>query len=153
MWPWRVKMPSQNFLRLLLLLMLVMRIQSSYLSKISRFITVEKNQSCGEISDFCKEFVQFMEFDRIYAVFVLNLCGEKMTNMRSVRIVLATVCCRFVSWGLVIKLIFIQTLSLVKILNWSQARFWSWSLVIILPLILCRSYEIQKLGFGQYFEL
>ena len=46
MWPWRVKMPTQNLLRLLLLLMLVMRI------------------------------------------------------------VLATVCCRFGSWGLVIKLNF-----------------------------------------------
>ena len=51
MWPWRVKMPTQNLLRLLLLLMLVMRI------------------------------------------------------------VLATVCYRFGSWGLVIKLNFVQTLS------------------------------------------
>ena len=41
--------------------------QSSYLSQISQIIFVEKNLSCGEISDFCKEFEQFMEFYR-------NLC-------------------------------------------------------------------------------
>ena len=44
-----------------------------------------------------------------------------------------------------------------------KAKFWDFELksgnilklelVIILPLIFCRSYEIQKLGFGQYFEL
>ena len=62
--------------------------QSSYLSQISKIISVEKNLSYGEISDFCKEFDKFMEFYRKYAVFALNLCGEnlcgeKMTNMRS----------------------------------------------------------------------
>ena len=39
-------------------------LQTSYLSQI---ISVEKNLSCGEISDYCKEFEQFMEFYR-------NLC-------------------------------------------------------------------------------
>ena len=34
---------------------------------ISLTLSVEKNLSCGEISDFCKEFEQFMEFYR-------NLC-------------------------------------------------------------------------------
>ena len=53
MWPWRVKMPTQNFLRLLLLLMLI---------------------------------------------------DEE-------RIVLVTVCCRFGSWGFVIKLKIFQNLS------------------------------------------
>ena len=37
------------------------------LSQISQIISVEKNLLCGEISDFCKEFEQFMEFYR-------NLC-------------------------------------------------------------------------------
>ena len=41
--------------------------QTSYLSQISQIISVEKNLSCGEISDFCKEFEQFIEFYR-------NLC-------------------------------------------------------------------------------
>ena len=41
--------------------------QTSYLSQISQIIFVEKNLSCGEISDFCKEFEQFVEFYR-------NLC-------------------------------------------------------------------------------
>ena len=41
--------------------------QSSYLTEISQIISVGKNLSCGEISDFSKEFEQFMEFYR-------NLC-------------------------------------------------------------------------------
>ena len=41
--------------------------KTSYLSQISQILFVEKNLSCGEISDFCKEFEQFMEFYR-------NLC-------------------------------------------------------------------------------
>ena len=41
--------------------------QTSYLSQISQIIFVEKNLSCGEISDFWKDFEQFMEF-------YLNLC-------------------------------------------------------------------------------
>ena len=40
---------------------------TSYLPQISQIISVEKNLSCGEISDFCKEFEQFMAFYR-------NLC-------------------------------------------------------------------------------
>ena len=75
MWPWRVKMPTQNLLRLLLLLMLVMRI------------------------------------------------------------VLASVCSRLGSWGLVIKLNFLSDFE-HKV--WS--RFCSWE-----------SGEILKLKFGQYF--
>ena len=75
MWSWRVKMPTQNLLRLLLLLMLMMRI------------------------------------------------------------VLATVCCRFGSWGLVIKLSFCSDFE-HKV--WS--RFWSW-----------KSGEILNVKFGQYF--
>ena len=51
-------------------------VQSSYLSRISRIISVEKNLSCGEISDFCKEFEQFMEFYQNLCRY-LNLCGEK----------------------------------------------------------------------------
>ena len=51
--------------------------QTSYLSQISQIIFVEKNLPCGEISDFCKEFEQFMEFYQNLFLFVLNLCGEK----------------------------------------------------------------------------
>ena len=75
MWPWRVKMPTQNLLRVLLLLKLMMRIM------------------------------------------------------------LATVCCRFGSWGMVIKLNFCSDFQ-HKV--WSGV--WSWS-----------SGEILKLKFGQYF--
>ena len=38
--------------------------QTSYLSQLSQIIFVEKNLSCGEISDFCREFEQLMEFYR-----------------------------------------------------------------------------------------
>ena len=75
MWPWRVKMATQNLLRLLLLLILMMRV------------------------------------------------------------VLATVCCRFGSWSLVIKLNYCSDFE-HKV--WS--RFWSWSWG-----------EILKLKFGHYF--
>ena len=75
MWPWRVKMPTQNLLRLLLLPMLMMRI------------------------------------------------------------VIATVCCRFGSWGLIIKLNFCSDFE-QKVLS----RFLNWS-----------SGEILKLKFGRYF--
>ena len=75
MWPWCVKMPTQNLLILLLLLMLIMRI------------------------------------------------------------VLATVSCRFGSWGLAVKLNFCSDFQ-QKV--WSGV--WSWS-----------SGKILKLKFGQYF--
>ena len=69
-------------------------VQTSYLSQISQIISVEKNLSCGEISDFCKEFEQFLEFYQNLCRFVLNLCGEnfcggKMTNMRSDMVIIA----------------------------------------------------------------
>ena len=68
--------------------------QTSYLSRISRIISVENILSCGEISDFCKEFEQFMAFYQKFMLFLFkicveknlcgeNLCGEKMINMRS----------------------------------------------------------------------
>ena len=108
MWPWRVKMPTQNLLRLLLLLMLVMRI------------------------------------------------------------VLITGCCRFGSWGLVIKLTFCSDFEHTvwsRFFNWSSGkilklkfgqsfaadgwlRLWSLILVEILKLELVK---ILKLKFGHYF--
>ena len=58
--------------------------QTSYLSWISRIISVEKILSCGEFSDFCKEFEQVMAvFIEIYAVFVLNMCEEKSVWRKS----------------------------------------------------------------------
>ena len=67
--------------------------QSSYLSLISQIIFVEKNLSCGEFQISVKNLNNLWSFIKIYVVFVLNLCGEKsvwknlcgekMTNMRS----------------------------------------------------------------------
>ena len=77
MWPWRVKMPTQNMLRLFLLLVLVMRI------------------------------------------------------------LLATLCCWFGSWGLVIKLNFYSDFEhFGQDCEFEvQARFWSWSMICILLLM------------------
>ena len=62
----------------------ISRSQTSYLSKISRIISVEKNLSCGEISNFCKEFEQFMEFYRNLFCFCSQfvwrkICVEKIS--------------------------------------------------------------------------
>ena len=87
MWPWRVKMPTQTLLRLLLLLMLI------------------------------------------------------------VRIMLATVCYRFGSWRLVLKLNFFSDFEhkgWSRFWSWSSARFWNWSLFSILPLMFCRGYEVES---------
>ena len=111
MWPWRVKMPTQNLLRLLLLLMLVMRI------------------------------------------------------------VLATVCCRFGSWGLVIKLNFCpdfehfsQDCLKLKFRRDFEAEVWSvfccWCLVDVMKLNLGQDsevgcwclVEVTKLNLGQDYE-
>ena len=61
--------------------------QSSYLSRISRIIFVEKKLSCGEISAFYTEFEQFMEFYQSFCRFcsksmwrkicVEKICAEK----------------------------------------------------------------------------
>ena len=61
--------------------------------------------------------------------------------MLMMRIVLATVCCRFGSWGLVINWStgFVQDFD-VEV----QARFWSWSLVGILLLIFGWHYEVES---------
>ena len=99
MWPWRAKMPTQNLLRLLLLLMLV------------------------------------------------------------TRIVLATICGRFRSWGLVKKLNFCSDFEhkvWSRFRSWSKGEIWSWSLVssfcwcfveVILILV-----EILKLGLANIFK-
>ena len=63
--------------------------------------------------------------------------------MLVMRIVLATVCCRFGSWGLLIELYFCWDFEHfgqnfeVEV----QARFLSWSVVSILPLMFCRYIE------------
>ena len=102
MWPWRVKMPTQNMLRLFLLLMLVMRI------------------------------------------------------------LLATLCCWFGSWGLVIKLNLFRLSILVKIVNLKfrrdfEAEVWSafccWCLMLlfmaIVPICLC--FSVQPFLWNIYY--
>ena len=64
-----------------------------------------------------------------------NLLRLLLLLMLAMRIMLATVCCRFGSWGLVIKPYFCSDFQ-HKV--WS--RFWSWS-----------SGGILELKFGQYF--
>ena len=99
MWPWRVKMPTQNLLRLLLLLMLV------------------------------------------------------------TRIVLATVCGRFGSWGLVKKLNFCSDFEhkvWSRFRSWSKGEIWSWSLVSFFCWcfveVIWILVEILKLGLANIFK-
>ena len=59
-------------------------VRSSYLSPISQILFVEKNLSCGEILDFCKEFEQFMAFYRNSCRFCSKfvwrkICVEKIS--------------------------------------------------------------------------
>ena len=58
--------------------------QSSYLSRISQFIFVEKKLSCGEFWSFYKEFEQFMEFYQSLCRFCAKsmwrkICVEKIS--------------------------------------------------------------------------
>ena len=69
--------------------------QTSYLSRISRIISVEKILSCGEISDFCKEFEQFMALYR-------NLCRFcSWFVWRKIRVEKISVEKKWQIWGLV----------------------------------------------------
>ena len=49
----------------------------TYLSQISQIISVEKNLSCGEISDFRKEFEQFVECYRNLCLFCSEFAWRK----------------------------------------------------------------------------
>ena len=78
--------------------------------------------------------------------------------MLMMRIVLATVCCRFRSWGLVKKLNFCSDFEhkvWSRFWNWSSGKIWGW------PVFFCWSFvEVMKLNlsqdsearFGQNFE-
>ena len=86
MWSWRMKLPTQNLLRLLLLPMLMMGIM------------------------------------------------------------MATVCCRFGSLGLVIKLNFCSEFEHMvwsRFWSWSSGKIWSWGLDSILMLMFCSGYEVE----------
>ena len=76
-----------------------------------------------------------------------NLLRLLLMLMLMLRIMLATVCYRFGSLRFVLKLNFCSDFehkvgqdSEVEV----QARFWSWSLFIILPLMFCRGYEVES---------
>ena len=89
--------------------------QTSYLSQISQIISVEKNLSCGEISDFCKEFEQFMEFYRNLCRFCSKfvwrkICVEKISVVKKWQI-----------WGLASHLEDVGEDDL-PVLAWEQRR-------------------------------
>ena len=80
-----------------------------------------------------------------------NLLRLLRLLMLVMRIVLATVCCRFGSWGWVIKLNFCSDFEHfgqdfdVEV----QARFWNWSFFSILLLMFGWGYQV---GSGQDFK-
>ena len=90
MWPWYVKMATQNLLKLLLLLKLMMRnVSTTVWCRFGRWTLVIKLSFCSDFEDKVSRFVQDFEVD-------------------------------------------------------VQARFWSWSLVIILLLMLGCGYEVHS---------
>ena len=71
------------------------------------------------------------------------------------RIVLATICCRFRSWGLVKQCSYFCSYFEHKVSSrfWSSGKIWSWSLGSFSLLMFCRGYEIESWSrFGQDFE-
>ena len=67
--------------------------------------------------------------------------------MLIMRIVLATVCCRFGRWCLVIKLNFCSDFEhkvWSRFWSWSSGKIWSRSLVSILLLMFCRGNEVES---------
>ena len=90
MWPWHVKMATQNLLKLLLLLKVMMRnVSTTVWCRFGRWTLVIKFSFCSDFEDKVSRFVQDFEVD-------------------------------------------------------VQARFWSWSLVIILLLMLGCGYEVHS---------
>ena len=71
---------------------------------------------------------------------------QNLLLMLAMRIVLETVCCRFGSWGLVIKLNFCSDFEQFgqDFKAEVQARFWSWSLVSVLLLVFGWCYEVES---------
>ena len=73
-----------------------------------------------------------------------NLLRMLLLLMLMMRIVSATVCCRFGSWGLFMKLNFCSDFEhkvWSRLRSWSLGKIWSWSLVNIL--LFCRGYELN----------
>ena len=71
------------------------------------------------------------------------------------RIVLATNCCRFWSWGLVKKLNFCSDFEhkvWSRFWSWSSGKIWSWSLINFFLLMFCRGYVEPKLNLGRDSE-
>ena len=90
MWPWHVKMATQNLLELFLLLRLMMRnVSTTVWCRFGMWTLVIKLSFCSDFEDKVSRFVQDFEVD-------------------------------------------------------VQARFWSWSLVIILLLMLGCGYEVHS---------
>ena len=149
MWPWCAKMPTQNLLRLLLLLMIVMRIVLATVLQIWKLRFGHKAQllfrlsAQGLVKSLKLKFRQDFETEILSVFCCWCWWWETFT----------TVVCRFVSWSLVMRLNFVQTLSSrfgqefeVEV----QAKFWNWSLVSIL---LLRLGEVMKWMFGQDFDV
>ena len=77
-----------------------------------------------------------------------------MLQLLLMRILLAAICCRFRSWGLVKQLNFCSYFE-HKVWSrfWSSGKIWSWSLGSFSLLMFCRGYEIESWSrFGQDFE-
>ena len=111
---------------------------------------------------FCWCFVQVLKLNlgwdsETETIFWILSLVEMLMLMT--RIILATVCCRFGSWGLIrkVKFLFLSTMFGQDFEVEVQAWLWSWSLVNILPLMFCRSMKLNlgrdsEAKFGQDFK-
>ena len=116
---------------------------------------------CLSLTHWLTNSVAFSKLDWPWRVkmSIQNLLRLLLFLMKVMRIVLATVCCRFGSWGLVIKLKFVQTFcTLFKILKFKFRRDFeaeSWSVfccwIVWLRLRSWILVKILKLGLVKIF--
>ena len=152
MWPWRMKMPTQNLLMLWLFPMRI--VLATICCRFGCWGLVKKLNFCSDSEH--KVWSRFWSW-RSGKIWSWSLTSFYLL-MLMMRIVLATVCCRFRSWGLVKKLNFCSDFEhkvWSRFWNWSSGKIWGW------PVFFCWSFvEVMKLNlsqdsearFGQNFE-
>ena len=162
MWPWHVRMATKNLLKLLLWLLMMRNslLQRGAIPHIWEAILREALDFGGEGAVEEESSVPQSSEPRINACLLLQK-GELPIKRRGVagrmegankftywtyffRVMLATVCCRFGSLGLVIGHLITRFGQDFEVEV--QARFWSWSLVSITLMMFVWGYEVETLG-------
>ena len=158
MWPGRVRIKTQNLWRSLLLLIYVLgdgpmgktqpwtsRWQALLLAPTLPPLVLVEHEKSQKNEDFPLPSWALVAQSERPARPSRPLAGFGLVLM--MRIVLATVCCIFGSWGFVIKLNYradFEDKVWSRFWNWSSGKIWSWSLVCILLLMFCRGKEVES---------